>query len=191
MSLHDRDVLFVGIHYEQGVRQTRHIFDTCQVLLQLLALALEFQHFFLRQQLVAAVTLHFIELFHALNRFLNRRVVRQEAAQPAMVDVEHSATSGFFGDGLLSLPLGAHKEKRSALLREVRHELGRVFEELQRLLKIDDVDSVALPVDVLLHLRIPAPGLMAEVYSGLQKFFHGDARQNSSVPRCQVLGVRC
>jgi hypothetical protein len=41
-------------------------------------------------------------------------------------------------------------------------------------LKIDNVNAIAFPENVLLHFRIPASGLVTEVNSGLQQFFHGN-----------------
>jgi len=39
-------------------------------------------------------------------------------------------------------------------------------------LQVDDVDIVALAVDVLLHLGVPAARLMPEVYSRFEQVFH-------------------
>src|SRR4029434_2718348 len=60
---------------------------------------------------------------------------------------------------------------------EIRDKLSGFFEKLESLLKIEDVDTVALSEDVLLHLRIPALRLVAEVDAGLQEFLHCDRRQ--------------
>src|SRR5208337_1454069 len=97
-----------------------------------------------------------------------------------MVHEVHAATNGFLGYGLLRLTLGAHKQHRLALARKIGKELGRLLKELQCLLQVDDVDPVALPVNVLLHLRVPAARLVAKVNSSLQEFFHRNIRQNSS-----------
>src|SRR5262249_6711004 len=43
-----------------------------------------------------------------------------------------------------------------------RHSLGEV----------DDVDVVAGAEDVILHLRVPAVGLMTEMYASLKKLAH-------------------
>ena len=85
--------------------------------------------------------------------------------------------SGFFRDGILGLALGSDKENDFSLGCEFGNELGCFFEEPESLLKIDDVDSVALAEDVLLHLRIPALGLVPEVNAGFQKFLHCNRRQ--------------
>src|SRR6185312_9054686 len=81
------------------------------------------------------------------------------------------------GDGLLGLPLGAHEENALALRRELLNERGHLVEELESLLQVNDVDAVALAEDVLLHLRVPTPGLVPEVDSGLQQFLHRDFYQ--------------
>src|SRR5262249_56230205 len=52
------------------------------------------------------------------------------------------------------------------------HVAVRLAELLEGLLQVDDVDPVALAEDVLLHLRVPPLGLMAEVHSGLQQLLH-------------------
>src|SRR4029453_14657651 len=53
-------------------------------------------------------------------------------------------------------------------------------ELLERFLKVDDVNAVALAEDVLLHLRIPAFGLVAEVHSGLEQLLHRQGSHGSS-----------
>jgi len=60
------------------------------------------------------------------------------------------------------------KQDDFALRGEIRNELGGFFEKTECLLKIDDVDAVPFPIDVLLHLGIPTFGLVAEVNAGLQ-----------------------
>ena len=54
------------------------------------------------------------------------------------------------------------------------HEPVRGVDAVERLLQIDDVDAVALAEDEPLHLRVPAPGLVTEVDTGLQQLLHGD-----------------
>src|SRR5204863_654957 len=101
-----------------------------------------------------------------------------------MVDIKHAGARRLLGNRLLRLALRAHEEHRLAILREIGNEFRGVFEMLEGLLKIDDVDSVPLPVDVLLHLWVPAASLVAEMDAGLQKVFHRDTRQNSSLMIC-------
>ena len=89
-----------------------------------------------------------------------------------MGDVEHPAARGFFLDDVLRLALGADEQHRAAGRHQVAHEVGGFFEELQRLLQVNDVDPVALAEDVRTHLRVPAPGLVTEVDASLEQLFH-------------------
>src|SRR6185503_6816573 len=49
----------------------------------------------------------------------------------------------------------------------------RILERGQRLLEIDDVDLVAMAVDVRGHLGVPEAGLVSEMDAGFQHFAHG------------------
>ncbi len=53
---------------------------------------------------------------------------------------------------------------------------------VERLIEIDDVDAVALTEDKALHLRVPAPGLVTEMNSGLEQLPHGDDSHVNSFP---------
>src|SRR5208283_5536714 len=88
---------------------------------------------------------------------------------------------GLFRNGILRLALGAHEEDGLAARAQLGDKLRRLLEKLQRLLQVDDVDSVALAKDVFLHLGIPALGLMPEVNTRFEQFLNGDGRQWSSL----------
>ena len=106
----------VGIDHEQHVRQARHVFDARQVLIQVLALALQADDFLLGAAGIAAFTeaMRF-QFLQPLDGLLHRRHVGEQAAQPALVDVVHLAAGGLFGDGLLRLTLGADEQNILAL----------------------------------------------------------------------------
>src|SRR4029077_17711753 len=57
--------------------------------------------------------------------------------------------------------------------RVTYERVGRL-DPRQRLVQVDDVDAVALAEDEPSHLRVPAPGLVAEVDPSLQQLLHGD-----------------
>src|SRR5207245_5592522 len=80
------------------------------------------------------------------------------------------------------LPLGAHEQDALALRGEIGNECGSFLEELERLLQVNDIDPVALAEDVLLHLRIPALGLMTEVHASFQKLFHRNRDRQVNPP---------
>src|SRR5579883_321440 len=173
----DGDLLVVGVDHEEHIRQIGHVLDAGEILPEMSALALEVDDLFFRQQLVAAVGGHFLEVLEALDGFLNGDPVREQAAEPALVDIEHLAAGRLFGDGLLRLPLGADEENRLALPDLLLHEAGGVLEELQRLLQLDDVDPVALAEDVRLHLGVPTLGLVPEVNPRFEQLLHADGGQ--------------
>ena len=152
--------------------------------LQVLALALELDDFLLGEQFVAAVGGHLIEFLKALHRFLHGDPVGQKATQPAVVDIEHAAAVGFFGDGVLRLPLGSDEKNDLASGGQVSDPLAGFLEHLQGLLQIDDVNAVALAEDVFLHAWVPALRLMPEVDSRFEQLLHGDVSQTASLLVC-------
>src|SRR5262245_36462825 len=167
-----RDLLLARIDDEDGGRQHLHALDADQCLLQLLALAVELERLLLRQALEFTGFLHLLDLLEAADRLSDRLEVRERPAQPPLIDVEHSAAAGLFEHRVLGLLLGADEEHVATAGGRVANEAIGLAELLEGLLEIDDVDAVALSEDVLLHLRVPALGLVAEMHSGLQQFLH-------------------
>src|SRR5205085_8226523 len=184
VGLLDGDVLLAHVYDEERVWEPRHVLDARKVLLQSLALAVELDALLLRQLLVAPVRLHRFEVAQPLDRLLHGLEVREQAAEPALVDVELPRPLGLLADGVLRLALGADEEDvaPAVFAHEAGDERDGVAEHLLRLLEVNDVDAVALAEDVLLHLRVPAPDLVAEVDAGLQELFHrdGDCQTKSS-----------
>jgi hypothetical protein len=78
--------------------------------------------------------------------------------QPAMEDLK---------------PLGLMLTDRLiAALGGALEEGARLVEQGARLLQVDDVDAAALAEDELLHLGVPAPGLMAEMDAVGEQVLH-------------------
>ncbi len=73
------------------------------------------------------------------------------------------------------------KSTCAAALADVAREGGRLLDELERLLEVDDVDAPALAEDEAAHLGIPAARLMAEVDAGLQELSHGYDGQSGNL----------
>jgi len=119
-----------------------------------------------------------VQLLVAVDAFSNGAEVREHSAQPALVDVRHAAAGGLFHHRVLRLPLRADEEQVLARRREVGDEFRGFLELLERLLQVDDVDPIALAEDELLHLRVPALGLVTEVDASLEQFLHRN--------RCQM-----
>src|SRR5262249_15195039 len=141
---------------------------------------------------VLARLLHLLELLEPGDRLADRREVGQGPAEPALVHVEHAAAARFLEHGLLCLLLGPDEEDRAAAGGQVAHEPVGVAELLEGFLKVDDVNAVTLAEDVLLHLRVPALGLMAEVHSGLEQLLHRQRGHASSfgLPPPRSAGAR-
>jgi len=79
---------------------------------------------------------------------------------------------GLGEDRILGLFFGSDKQDRFVLGGHLGDKLPRRLPHPHRLTEVDDVDTVAGPEDVGLHLRMPAVGLVTEVDPRLQKIFH-------------------
>jgi hypothetical protein len=82
---------------------------------------------------------------------------------------------GFF-HRFLGLLLCAYEENLTAFAAGGRQKLASRLQLAQSLAQINDVDPIARVEDELLHLGIPTPGLMSEVYARLQQFFKTNAK---------------
>src|SRR3954451_10140114 len=187
LRLFDRDVLLLRVDDEERVRQAVHLANADQVLLKLFTLAIESGALLLRH-LLLGVAENGLDFLETLDRFADGREIRERAAEPAVVHVEHAAAIGLFENRVLRLAFGADEEDALPARGEIRNECGSFLKELQRLLQVNDVDPVALAEDVLLHLRVPALGLMTEVDASLQKLFHRnrDCQVTSCNPKLRI-----
>jgi len=169
--------------------------DAGQVLLELLADPLQAGDGLLGDLAGVVGLLLLLEGLVLLQRPADGGPVGEQAAQPAVVDVVHAAALGLFLHRVLRLPLRAHEEDPLPLAGAVGDEVGRLLEELQGLLQVDDVDAVAVTEDVGLHLGIPAAGLVPEVDARFEQCFHGYSNQRCllicSGPRARVICVSC
>ena len=84
---------------------------------ELAALLLVARDLLLRQRVVAAVGGHRLEIAQPAEAALDGREVGEQAAEPALVHVEHAAALRFLGDDVLRLALGADEQDRAAMRR--------------------------------------------------------------------------
>ena len=77
--------------------------------------------------------------------------------------------------------LGADEHHLILVLSQALHRRQRFIKRGYRVLKVDDVDFVASPEDVLIHLGIPETGLMPEVRTCLQQVTHAYLRHNQTL----------
>src|SRR6185312_382046 len=103
---------------------------------------------------------------------LNSLVIGEHATQPALIDIVHSTALCLFSDCFLGLFLGADKQDSATIGGKLLNELICFVEARNRLLQIDDMDAVTIHKDELLHLGVPAPGLMPEVDACFKKLLH-------------------
>ena len=99
--------------------------------------------------------------------------VGEHTAQPALVHVRHAHSLGLLGHGGLRLLLGAHEEDVPTTGDDLLDKVIGGVNAVHRLLKVDNVDAVALGEDEALHLRVPAAGLVPEVDTALEELAHG------------------
>ena len=163
----------MGVNDEDGIRQALHGLDTAQVLLQIENFLLLGGDFLLGKQIEGAVLLHLVQGVQPVDRALDGLEVGHHAARPPDVDVVHTATLRLFADRLGSLLLGADEQQGAAVCGQVTHEVVRFHKLLDGLLQVDDVDAVSLREDVLLHLGVPASGVVSEMDAGFQQLLDG------------------
>src|SRR6266540_2720284 len=124
--------------------------------LELLALVAQPQDLLLGKHVHAPRGLHRLELLQALEPPVDGGEVGEHATQPAVVHERHGDPLGLALDGFLGLLLGADEQHRAALGDRVPQERERGLDRLHGLLEVDDVDAVALAVDVA--RENPGPG---------------------------------
>ena len=171
-GLVDGVALLAGIHHEQGAGELLHLGDAAQVLLQLGDLAHVLHDFLLGKHIKGAVLLHPLELVQTVHTAAHGLEVGEHTAQPTGVHIVHANAGSLFLDGLLSLLLGADEEDGLALLAQGTDEVIGLLQLLHGLLQVDDIDPVALGINVGGHLGVPPTGLVAEVHAGLQQLLH-------------------
>src|SRR5690606_14226703 len=118
------------------------------------------------------------------------------AAEPALVHVGHAHAGGLFGDGFLSLLLGADEQHGSTVSDGLLDELACLVDVRQGLLQVDDVDAVAVGEDEPRHLRIPATGLVSDVAAAVEQLplshsMHACFSLSCRSPRWTFRAPRC
>ena len=108
--------------------------------------------------------------------------VREHAAEPAEVHVRHAARSACRSTGSCAcffVPTKSTVPPSATVSRTKRYD---GVDAVEGLVQVDDVDPVALAEDETPHLRVPAPGLVAEMDSGLQTVASWSRRPRPRLP---------
>jgi len=167
-------VLLLGVEHEDRVGGLGHRAQTTEVALELGELAIEEEGLLLDHDLELADLLLALELEHLADALGDSAEVGEHAAEPTLVHIGHVAAVSGLADRVLGLLLGADEQDGAAIGSHVAHEVVGGLDAAQRLVEIDDVDAIALTEDETLHLRVPTPGLMPEVGTGLDHLAHRD-----------------
>src|SRR5579864_9407741 len=118
-GLADGERLLLQVDDEDRVRLLPHVGDAAEVLLELLELAGHCDALLRREQLELALVPQTAHLVEPLDSVGDRPPVREQAAEPAMVDVRHADALGLALDGVLRLFLRADEQNGAAALGEI------------------------------------------------------------------------
>jgi hypothetical protein len=95
-----------------------------------------------------------------------------------MVDVRHFASSRRFADRITRRTLSANEHDFAAFSSQLADEVSRIIEHGQGLLKVDDVNFIALTEDELAHFWIPVTGLVTEMDACFEHLAHSNFRHD-------------
>ena len=180
LGLLDRDDLGLEVDDEHRVGRALHVLDAAEVRLELRQVGLGGHALTRREQRELALRLVALEIVQALDAQRDRLEVRQQAAEPAVVDERHAGVLRDLLDGVARLLLGAHEQHGAAAVGDLGAELLSLLEQRLRLEQVDDVDAPALAVDETAHLGVPAARLVSEVHPGLQQLPDADFGHRSA-----------
>ena len=99
-----------------------------------------------------------VDLLEPVDRLRHGLPVGQRAAEPAVVHVVLRGALGGIGDRLRRLALGADEQDAAVLGHGVADHVQRRVEHRHGLGEVDDVNAVAVTVDVLAHARDSTAG---------------------------------
>ncbi|QCT03190.1 hypothetical protein E6C60_2478 [Paenibacillus algicola] len=74
----------------------------------------------------------------------------------------------------MSLLLSTYEKNSSVVSAQAFHEIVCLFDFLNCLLQVNNVNTVSFSEDKFVHFRVPTTSLVTEVYPSFQKLFHGD-----------------
>ncbi len=153
---------------KECARQTGHVGDGAEVLLQLGALAADLQQLALGKVVESTVGHELVDVGHLLDSLADGGEVGEHTAGPTLAYKRHVDGSGLLGDDFLGLFFSSDKKNLLALLCNTLQSLCCLVYLGDGLVEVNDVDAVALHVDIGLHGRVPLAVEVAKVAAGLQ-----------------------
>ena len=116
--------------------------------------------------------LFLLQIQEVLDTLVNGAPVGQRTTEPTLIDVRHLTPHSFVSHSILGLFLGTDDQHHTVIIHGVTHQIVRLFQTLKSLLKIQNVDPIALREDERLHLRVPATRAMPKVHARFQERLH-------------------
>ena len=96
------------------------------------------------------------------------------------MNVIHLAPVRFFVNRIAGLLLGADKKDRLAICNSIGNKIISIPEHADGFLKINNIDTVSCPEDILLHLGVPSLGLVTKMDSCFKEFLHCNISHSDS-----------
>ena len=122
------------------------------------------------------------QFFQSFQPTADRPEVRQRAAEPALGHIRHPTAGRFFNDRLGRLPLRSHEQDQAVLRGHPVEELAGAEQSPDGFFQVNDMNQVALAVNIRLHLRVPAARAMSEMNARIDQVFHNDGH-SQHLPR--------
>ncbi|CAB4578739.1 unannotated protein [freshwater metagenome] len=163
-----REVFALRVDHPDRAGGLGEVTDSAERLVELFELATLHEEFLLGETLGGVLEVDLFQFLHALEPAEDGLEVGEEPAEPTLVDIGLTDTSGFGCDRFLCLLFGADKEDCAAAGDGLANELVGRVDVSERLLKVDDVDARTLGQDEALNLRVPALCLVSEVHAAVE-----------------------
>ena len=189
LGLFHRDHLGFQVDHEHRVRHALHVLDAAEVGAKLDQIGLCGHPLAGRQELQLSLRLEAFEVVQAPDALADRLEVRQQPAEPTMVDVGHAGSLRDIANGVARLLLGADEQHGAATVGERRGELLRLPQQGGGLEQVDYVDAAALAIDEAAHLWVPTTRLVAEMDAGLQQLRNAHV-SHGLLPLCVLVAFR-
>jgi len=169
------------VNEEDRRGQTAHFDDAAEIALHAGHLTLDSGFLFGGElgQLTAGLLL--LVLLELGDRALDRLVVGQGAAEPAVDAVRHVDGRRSLADELLGLALGADKQDIAAIGDGVFQEGAGLLKSGMGLAQVDDGDALTVIEHEGLGTRVPALFLVAEVNACVEQVFGRDGDAHGSM----------
>ena len=169
---------------ENCVRGFLHGAKSTEVALQLCELTVEKERLFFDHEIEFADLLLSLKFEHLVHSKGDGAKVGQHATEPTLVDIRHSTAVSCLANGILCLLLRSDEQDVSAIGCKIAKEVVGGLDPVERLVEVDDVNTIAFAKDESTHLRVPTTGLVAEMRTCLNHLTHADESHESLLWGC-------